>query len=158
RSRIFLRTAPSGRRHGQVSRPTGTPTGRRSPPNARRSGAASRTPATLTARRRCLPRTPERSDMNKIKHWSIALGSTAIVVLALATAPSAFAAPSGYFDHTFTFTDDTGIVCGGGANSFDVLNSATVHRYGPSFVDENGNFVKDVNYIDTDGTFSNSVT
>jgi hypothetical protein len=28
----------------------------------------------------------------------------------------------------------------------------------PSFSDVNGNFVKDINYIDTNGTFSNSVT
>jgi hypothetical protein len=96
--------------------------------------------------------------MNKFKQWSIALGSTAIVALALAVAPAAFAAPSGYFDQTFTFNEDTGIVCGSGANVFDVINTATVHRYGPDFVDVNGNFVKDIDYIDTDGTFSNSVT
>jgi hypothetical protein len=43
-------------------------------------------------------------------------------------------------------------------SSFDVVNSATVHRYGPDFVDRNGTFVKDINYIDTAGTFSNSMT
>lgn len=96
--------------------------------------------------------------MDKIKLWSIALGSTAIVVVALAIAPSAFAAPSSYFDFTSTFTEDTGIVCGSGSSSFDVINSETRHRYGPSFSDVNGNFVKDILYVDTVGTFSNSVT
>ena len=82
----------------------------------------------------------------------------ALALAALALAPAAVAAPSGYFDETFALTEDTGIVCGSGANTFDVINSATVHRYGPDFVDQNGNFVKDINYIDTDGTFSNSIT
>lgn len=94
--------------------------------------------------------------MNKIKHWSIALGSTAIVALALAT--SAFAAPSSYFDFTSTFTEDTGIACGSGPGSFDVINSETRHRYGPSFSDVNGNFVMDILDVDTVGAFSNSVT
>jgi ABC-type antimicrobial peptide transport system permease subunit len=96
--------------------------------------------------------------MNKIKHSLIALGCTAIVGLVLAVAPPAFAAPSGSSDFTFSFTEDTGIVCGSDASSFDVINSATVHRYGTEFVDQNGNFVKDILYIDTNGTFSNSVT
>jgi hypothetical protein len=92
------------------------------------------------------------------------LRTTTIVVLAvlafaaLAAAPAAFAAPSGTIDFTFSFSEDTGIACGNGANSFDVINTATVHRYGPDFVDQNGNFVKDINYINTNGTFSNSVT
>jgi len=96
--------------------------------------------------------------MNKIKHWSIGSGAAAIVVFVLAIAPAASAAPSSYFDFTWSFTEDTGIVCGGGSNSFDVINSATVHKYGPTFSDANGNFVKDINYIDTTGTFSNSAT
>lgn len=94
--------------------------------------------------------------MSKIRHLSIALSVAALVALVLASA--ALAAPSGSIDFTFTFSEDTGIVCGSGANAFDVINTATVHRYGPSFVDENGNFVKDINYIDTNGTFSDSVT
>jgi hypothetical protein len=93
------------------------------------------------------------------KYRSIALGCVAIVVLALVLVPAALAAPpSRDFDFTFTFSEDTGIVCGTGTNSFDVINSATVHRYGTSFVDESGNFVRDIGYTDTHGTFSNSVT
>ena len=96
--------------------------------------------------------------MYKVKHWLIGLGGAATLVLALAFVPSAFAAPSGWFDNTKSYTEDTGIVCGSGANSFDIIDSATVHKYGPSFSDTNGNFVKDINFIDTVGTFSNSVT
>jgi hypothetical protein len=90
------------------------------------------------------------------RYRSFALGTAAIVALALALAPPAVAAPpSRNFDVTFTFTEDTGIVCG---NSFDVIDSATVHNYGTDFFDQNGNFVKDIGYRDTNGTFSNSVT
>lgn len=83
--------------------------------------------------------------------FRIALAGTGIVALACALAPSAFAAPS-------SVSEDTGIVCGSGANAFDVINNATVDRSGREFFDENGNFVKDIAYIDTVGTFSNSVT
>jgi hypothetical protein len=94
--------------------------------------------------------------MSKIRHW-VVLAGTAIAALALV--PAAFAAaPSRDFDFTFTFSEDTGIVCGAGANSFDVIDTATVHRYGTSFVDQNGNFVRDIGYTDTHGSFSNSVT
>jgi hypothetical protein len=96
--------------------------------------------------------------MNKLKHFSLAVAGPAMLAAALALAPAAFAAPSGYFDHTSSYTEDTGIACGSGASSFDIIDSATVHKYGPSFSDENGNFVKDILYIDTAGTFSNSVT
>ena len=95
--------------------------------------------------------------MNKLRFWSIALGGGAVVALALASVALA-AAPSRNFDVTFTVSEDTGIVCGSGANTFDVINSATVHHYGTDFFDENGNFVRDIGYIDTHGTFSNSVT
>jgi hypothetical protein len=95
--------------------------------------------------------------MFKVKHLFLVAGVGA--ALAAFIAPAALAAPSGYFDFTHSYTgEDTGIVCGSGANSFDVLDSATVHKYGPSFSDVNGNFVKDISYIDTVGTFSNSVT
>src|SRR5436190_3335450 len=97
-------------------------------------------------------------EMFKIKHLAIGFTGVAALAGALALAPAAFAAPSGYFDHTKTYTEDTGIVCGSGANSFDIIDSATVHKYGPIFSDKNGNFVKDILYIDTVGTFSNSVT
>jgi hypothetical protein len=94
--------------------------------------------------------------MNRIRPWMV-LAGTAIVALALV--PAALAAPpSRNFDFTFTFSEDTGIVCGTGTNSFDVINSVTVHRYGTDFVDQNGNFIRDIGYIDTNGTFSNSVT
>jgi hypothetical protein len=100
--------------------------------------------------------------MYKVKHWSIAAAGAALVALVLAFAPSAIAASSGppstWFDNTKSFTEETGIVCGSGAGSFDVIDSATVHKYGPSFYDESGNFVKDILFIDTVGTFSNSVT
>jgi len=96
--------------------------------------------------------------MFKVKHLASGFTAVAALAAALALAPAAFAAPSGYFDFTHTYTEDTGIVCGSGSNSFDVIDSATTHRYGPSFSDVNGNFVKDINYIDTAGTFSNSVT
>jgi hypothetical protein len=98
--------------------------------------------------------------MFKVRRLAIGLtGVAALVVGALVLVPAAFAAgPSDYFDFTRTFTEDTGIVCGSGSNSFDVINSATVHKYGPSFSDVSGNFVKDILYIDTTGTFSNSVT
>jgi hypothetical protein len=96
--------------------------------------------------------------MHKVKHITLGVAGAALLAAALAFAPAAFAAPSGYFDFTHSYTEDTGIVCGSGANSFDIIDSATVHRYGPSFSDENGNFVKDINYIDKVGTFSNSVT
>ena len=33
-----------------------------------------------------------------------------------------------------------------------------MHRYGTSFADQDGNFVRDIGYVVTDGTFSNSVT
>ena len=95
--------------------------------------------------------------MNKVRHWSIALGGVAIISLAVASV--AFAAPpSRTFDITYSFSEDTGIVCGSGAGSFDVINTATVHRYGTDFFDQNGNFVRDIGYGDTTGTFSNSVT
>jgi ABC-type antimicrobial peptide transport system permease subunit len=80
------------------------------------------------------------------------------VALLAATASSALAAPSNYFDFTNSFTEDTGIVCGSGPSSFDVINSETRHKYGPIFSDVNGNFVKDILYSDIVGTFSNSVT
>jgi hypothetical protein len=96
--------------------------------------------------------------MFKVKHLAIGFTVVAALAAALALAPAALAAPSGYFDFTRTYTEDTGIVCGSGSNSFDVIDSATQHKYGPSFSDVNGNFVKDINYIDTVGTFSNSVT
>lgn len=97
--------------------------------------------------------------MSRRKYGSIALGGLAIVALALVLVPAALAAPpSRTFDVTFTFSEDTGIVCGSGADTFDVINTATVHHYGTDFFDENGNFAKDIGYIDTDGTFSNSVT
>ena len=96
--------------------------------------------------------------MFKVKHLASGFTAVAALAAALALAPAAFAAPSGYFDFTHTYTEDTGIVCGSGSNSFDVIDSATTHKYGPSFSDVNGNFVKDINYIDTAGTFSNSVT
>ncbi len=96
--------------------------------------------------------------MFKVRRLTIGLAGVAALTGALALAPAAFAAPSGYFDFTKTYTEDTGIVCGSGSNSFDVIDSATQHKYGPSFSDVNGNFVKDINYIDTAGTFSNSVT
>jgi hypothetical protein len=96
--------------------------------------------------------------MNKLKHFSRGAAGAAMVAAALVFAPAALAAPSGYFDFTHSYTEDTGIVCRSGASSFDVIDSATVHKYGPSFSDENGNFVKDILYIDTVGMFSNSVT
>jgi hypothetical protein len=99
---------------------------------------------------------PDR--MSKLKHIWFGVAGATVLAAALAFAPAAFAAPSGYFDFTHSYTEDTGIVCGSGANSFDIIDSATVHKYGPSFVDANGNFVKDINFIDTIGTFSNSVT
>jgi hypothetical protein len=95
--------------------------------------------------------------MNKIRHQSIVLVGVAAIALVFASV--AFAAPpSRNFDVTFTYTEDTGIVCGSGANAFDVIDSATVHHYGTDFFDNSGNFVRDIGYIDTTGTFSNSVT
>ena len=96
--------------------------------------------------------------MLKVKHFTLGVAGAVMLAAALAFAPAAFAAPSGYFDFTHSYTEDTGIVCGSGANSFDIIDSTTVHKYGPSFNDENGNFVKDILFIDTVGTFSNSVT
>lgn len=96
--------------------------------------------------------------MNKLMHFLLGVAGAAMVAVALVFAPAAFAAPSGYFDFTHSYTEDTGIVCGSGASSFDVIDSATVHKYGPSFSNVSGNFVKDILYIDTVGTFSNSVT
>jgi hypothetical protein len=97
--------------------------------------------------------------MFKIKRLAIGFaGVAALAGAALAFAPAAFGAPSGYFDFTRTYTEDTGVACGSGSNSFDVIDSATQHRYGPIFSDVNGNFVKDILYNDTAGTFSNSVT
>ncbi len=94
--------------------------------------------------------------MFKVKHLLLVAGVGA--ALAAFVAPAALAAPSGYFDFTKTYTEDTGIVCGSGSNSFDVIDNATQHKYGPSFSDVHGNFVNDILYIDTVGTFSNSVT
>jgi len=96
--------------------------------------------------------------MFKVRPLTIGLTGVAALVGALLLVPAALAAPSGYFDFTRTYTEDTGIVCGNGSSSFDVIDSATQHRYGPSFSDVNDNFVKDINYIDTNGTFSNSAT
>ena len=95
--------------------------------------------------------------MLKVKHFTLGVAGAALLAAALAFAPAALAAPSGYFDFTHSYTEDTGIVCGSGANSFDIIDSATVHKYGPSFSDEHGNFVKDILFIETVGTFSNSV-
>ena len=89
--------------------------------------------------------------MFKVRRLTIGLAGVAALTGALALAPAAFAAPSGYFDFTKTYTEDTGIVCGSGSNSFDVIDSATQHKYGPSFSDVNGNFVKGILYIDTAG-------
>lgn len=95
--------------------------------------------------------------MNKLRHWSIALGGVAAIALVFASVAFAFP-PSRNFDVTFTFSEDTGIACGSGASAFDVINTATVHHYGTDFFDQNGNFARDIGYIDTNGTFSNSVT
>jgi hypothetical protein len=88
---------------------------------------------------------------------SIALVGVAAIALVFASLASA-APPSRNFDITYSFSEDTGIVCGSGANAFDVINTATVRNHGIDFFDQNGNFVKDIGYIDTVGTFSNSVT
>ena len=100
--------------------------------------------------------------MNKVKHWSIGLAGVAALAGALLLAPAAFAGSSGppstWFDNTHSYSEDTGIVCGSGASSFDIIDTATVHKYGPGFVDVNGNFVGDILFIDTVGTYSNSVT
>lgn len=79
--------------------------------------------------------------------WLLGASGVAIVALAFASVASAG-----------SFTEDTGIVCGSGANTFDVINTATVQKSGREFFDQNGNFVKDIIDIDTVGTFSNSVT
>jgi hypothetical protein len=99
-----------------------------------------------------------QSDMSKLKRLWFGIAGTAALAAVLLFAPAAFAAPSGYFDFTHSYTEDTGIACGSGASSFDIIDSATVHRYGPIFSDKNGNFVKDILFNDTVGTFSNSVT
>lgn len=99
-----------------------------------------------------------QSDMSKLKHLWFGIAGAGALAAVLLFVPAAFAAPSGYFDFTHSYTEDTGIVCGSGASSFDVIDSATVHRYGPLFSDQNGNFVKDILYRDAVGTFSNSVT
>lgn len=99
-----------------------------------------------------------QSDMPKLKHLWFGIAGAAALATVLLFAPAAFAAPSGYFDFTHSYTEDTGIACGSGANSFDIIDSATDHKYGPIFSDENGNFVKDILFIDTTGAFSNSVT
>jgi len=97
--------------------------------------------------------------MFQFKHLRIWLAGVAALVGALVLAPLSLAAPpSRGFDQTFTFTEDTGTVCGSGVNTFDVINTATVHKTGTEWFDNNGNFVKDVQYIDATGTFSNSVT
>ena len=69
--------------------------------------------------------------MHKANHFTFDVAGAALLAAALAFAPAAFAAPSGYFDFTHSYTEDTGIVCGSGANSFDIIDSATVHKYGP---------------------------
>jgi hypothetical protein len=99
-----------------------------------------------------------QSDMSKLKRLWFGIAGAGALGAVLLFAPAAFAAPSGYFDFTHSYTEDTGIACGSGASSFDVIDSATVHRYGPLFSDQNGNFVKDILFNDTVGTFSNSVT
>jgi hypothetical protein len=99
-----------------------------------------------------------RGEMFKARRLAIGLVAVAALVCSLVMASAAAAAPSGYFDFTWTYSEDTGIVCGSGSNTFDVIDTATVHKYGPSFVDQNGNFVKDILYIDSQGTLSNSVT
>src|SRR3954454_24475691 len=96
--------------------------------------------------------------MSKLKHLWFGIAGAAALAAVLLFAPAAVAAPSGYFDFTHSYTEDTGIVCGSDASSFDVIDSATVHRYGPLFSDQNGNFVKDILYRDAVGIFSNSVT
>jgi hypothetical protein len=99
-----------------------------------------------------------QSNMSKLKHFWFGIAGAAALAAVLLFAPAAFAAPSGYFDFTHSYTEDTGIACGSGSNSFDIIDSATVHRYGPLFSDQNGNFVKDILFRDAVGTFSNSVT
>ena len=99
-----------------------------------------------------------QNDMSKLKHLWFGIAGAAALAAVLLFAPAASAAPSGYFDFTHSYTEDTGIVCGSGANSFDIVDSGTAHKYGPIFNDQNGNFVKDILFIDTTGTFSNSVT
>jgi hypothetical protein len=100
--------------------------------------------------------------MFKVKHLFIGFSGVAAIAGALALAPSAFAVSSGppstWFDHTKTYTEGTGIICGSGSGSFEIIDSATQHKYGPSFYDNDGNFVRDTLFIDTVGTFSNSVT
>lgn len=97
--------------------------------------------------------------MNKVKHFSWYVAGAALLAAVLAFAPSASAAPSDYFNYgPAPYSEDTGIVCGSGASSFDVIDSGTRHVYGPIFSDVNGNFVKDILYRDSVGAFSNSVT
>lgn len=95
--------------------------------------------------------------MSRGRYRLIALGGVAAIALAFASVALA-APPSRNFDVTYSFSEDTGIVCGSGANAFDVINTATVHHYGTDFFDQNGNFARDIGYVDTNGTFSNSVT
>jgi hypothetical protein len=52
------------------------------------------------------------SDVTTSGGWFSVLAAMGVVGLVLASA--AAAAPSRYFDQTFTFTEDTGIVCGSG--------------------------------------------
>ena len=96
--------------------------------------------------------------MYKVKRFWLGVAGAVMLAAALAFAPAAFAAPSGYFDFTHSYIEDTGIVCGSGANSFDVIDHGTRHVYGPIFSDVNGNFVKDILSRDSVGAFSNSVT
>lgn len=96
--------------------------------------------------------------MHKVKRFWLGVAGAVMLAAALVFAPAASAAPSGYFDFTHSYAEDTGIVCGSAASSFDVIDSGTRHVYGPIFSDVNGNFVKDILYRDSVGAFSNSVT
>ena len=67
--------------------------------------------------------------MYKVKHWSIGLGGAAPLVLALAFVPSAFAAPSGWFDNTKSYTEDTGIVTAVPGGCIRMLNADVIDFY-----------------------------
>jgi hypothetical protein len=62
--------------------------------------------------------------MHKVKHFTLGVAGAAVLATALAFAPAAFAAPSGYFDFTHSYTEDTRIACGSGASSFDIIDRA----------------------------------
>lgn len=93
-----------------------------------------------------------------LKRLLITVAGTAVLA-GLLVVPSALAVPPDRsFSGSGTYGDGTGIVCGSGANAFEIYNSGTLTYQFVSYYDKDGNFVRDTAFRERVGTFSNPLT